>query len=135
MNRAVTKEMADVREASASDLAAIEQTARDYYEGWFNGDADRMAKCLHPQLVKRNIDQPDRADSPIDANSWESMVDGARAGRGTKHRGTPFDVTVLDTTRNMAAVRVEGGPYVDFLHVGRFGNAWRIVNVLWEPRD
>ena len=110
-------------EASASDLAAIEQTARDYYEGWFNGDAELLAKCLHPQLVKRNIDRPDRADSPIDANSWESMVDGARAGRGTKHRGTPFEVTVLDTTRNMAAVRVEGGPYVDFLHVATPGGS------------
>ena len=115
-------------------LAAIEQAARDYYEGWFEGDPDRMARCLHPRLAKRNIDQPDRADSPVDENDWESMVEGARSGRGTKHRGTPFVVTVLDATDNMASVRVEGGPYIDLLHVGRFGDTWRIVNVLWEPR-
>jgi hypothetical protein len=119
---------------SRSDLARIEQTARDYYEAWFTGDSDRMANCLHPSLAKRNIDQPDRADSPVDENTWESMVEGAREGRGTKHRGSSFEVKVLDTTRNMASVRIEGGPYVDFLHVGRFGDAWRIVNVLWEPR-
>ena len=119
---------------SRSDLALIEQTARDYYEAWFTGDGDRMANCLHPSLAKRNIDQPDRADSPVDENTWESMVEGAREGRGTRHRGTSFEVKVLDTTRNMASVRIEGGPYLDFLHVGRFGDAWRIVNVLWEPR-
>ena len=115
-------------------LQAIEKAARDYYEGWFEGDSDRLARCLHPKLAKRNVDQPDREDSPIDENDWESMVNGARDGRGTKHRGTPFEVTVLDTTANMASVRVEGGPYIDLLHVARFGDSWRIVNVLWEPR-
>ena len=115
-------------------LVAIEQVARDYFEGWFEGDPDRLARCLHPRLAKRNIDQPDRADSPVDENNWESMVEGARSGRGTKYRGTPFVVTILDATDNMASVRVEGGPYIDLLHVGRFGDTWRIVNVLWEPR-
>ena len=120
---------------SPDHLEAIEQAARDYYDGWFEGDPERMARCLHPQLAKRNIDQPDRDDSPLDENDWDSMVDGAREGRGTKHRGTPYEVTVLDATANMASVRVEGGPYIDLLHVGRFGDAWRIVNVLWEPRS
>jgi Putative lumazine-binding len=119
---------------SYEDRRAIEQAARDYYDGWFEGDSERLARCLHPKLAKRNVDQPDRADSPIDENDWDSMVDGAREGRGTKHRGTPYDVTILDTTANMASVRVEGGPYIDLLHVGRFGDTWRIVNVLWEPR-
>lgn len=122
-------------EGGSSVLLAIEQAARDYYEAWFNGDPDRMAKCLHPKLAKRNIDQPDRIDSPIDENDWASMVEGARQGRGTKYRGTSFAVTVLDATSNMASVRVEGGPYIDLLHIGRFADTWRIVNVLWEPRD
>lgn len=63
-----------VTTAPRDQILAIEQAARDYYEGWFEGDAERMAKCLHPRLAKRNIDQPDRADSPVDENSWESMV-------------------------------------------------------------
>jgi len=119
---------------SPQQVEAIEQAARDYFEGWFEGDPDRMSRCLHPRLVKRNIDQPDRFDSPVDENDWQSMVDGARDGRGTKYRGTPFHISILDATRNMASVRVEGGPYIDLLHVGRFGDSWRIVNVLWEPR-
>ena len=121
-------------EGSSSRLLAIEQAARDYYDAWFNGDADLMARCLHPKLAKRNIDQPDRIDSRIDENDWESMVEGARQGRGTRYRGASFQVTVLDSTSNMASVRVEGGPYIDLLHVGRFADTWRIVNVLWEPR-
>lgn len=116
------------------ELLSIVQTARDYYEAWFEGDAERMARCLHPKLVKRYVKTPDSADSPIDETSWDWMVESARGGVGTKHRGAPFEVTVLDSTPNMASVRVEGGPYIDLLHVGRFGDSWRIVNVLWEPR-
>lgn len=114
---------------------AIDQLARDYYEAWFDGNPERMARCLHPRLAKRNIDQPDSADSRIDDTSWQWMVDGARAGLGAKHRGSDVAVTVLDVTPNMASVRVEGGPYRDLLHVGRFGDDWRIVNVLWEPAE
>ncbi|MGH2445601.1 MAG: nuclear transport factor 2 family protein [Candidatus Limnocylindria bacterium] len=126
--------MSETEQLTPDQRATIEQTARDYYEGWFNGDAERMARSLHPKLAKRNVDQPDRADSPIDETDWEWMVEGARDGRGTRHRGTPVSVTIFDATANMAAVRVEGGPYIDLLHVGRFGSTWRIVNVLWEPR-
>lgn len=126
--------MSQSGDLSRSQLQAIEKAARDYYEGWFEGDSDRLARCLHPKLAKRNVDQPHREDSPIDENDWDSMVNGAREGRGTRHRGTPFEITILDTTANMASVRVEGGPYIDLLHVARFGDNWRIVNVLWEPR-
>lgn len=72
---------------SPDQREAIERAARDYYEGWFEGDPERLARCLHPKLAKRNVDQPDRDDSPIDENDWDSMVEGARHGRGTRHRG------------------------------------------------
>ena len=53
-----------VADLSPDHVKAIEQATRDYYEGWFEGDPERLAKCLHPRLAKRNIDQPDRPDSP-----------------------------------------------------------------------
>ena len=117
-----------------ANIQEIEQTARDYYQAWFNGDADRMSTCLHPKLVKRRVDDPDRVDSPIHEADWKGMVEAARDGRGNQYRGTSFDITLLAVTANMAAVRVEGGPYIDLLHVARFGDTWRIVNVLWERR-
>jgi hypothetical protein len=120
-------------EISAADRAAIERSARDYYDSWFAGDPEKMGACLHPRLVKRAIDEPDREDSKLGEDTWESMVDATRRGVGTKHRGTTYEVTVLDAFRNIASVKVAGGPYVDYVHVGRFGKSWRIVNALWEP--
>ena len=37
------------------DEVAIRMAAMDYEEGWFEGDADRMARCLHPNLAKRGM--------------------------------------------------------------------------------
>jgi hypothetical protein len=34
--------------------AEIVACALDYYEGWFDGDAARMERALHPELVKRS---------------------------------------------------------------------------------
>jgi Putative lumazine-binding len=36
---------------SADDMEAITAVARDYVEGYFNGDETRMRRCLHPELV------------------------------------------------------------------------------------
>jgi hypothetical protein len=38
--------------ASATDSAAIRQTALDYIEGYYSGDAVRMERAIHPDLNK-----------------------------------------------------------------------------------
>jgi hypothetical protein len=43
-----------IREPSPSaDEDAIRAVVLDYVEGWFDGDAARMERALHPELVKR----------------------------------------------------------------------------------
>jgi len=34
------------------DEAAIRGVVCDYVDGWFDGDAARMERALHPELVK-----------------------------------------------------------------------------------
>ena len=52
--------------------AAIGRTVRDYYEGWFDGDAARMQRALHPELVKRGFADDRRS---IDTDTAATMVD------------------------------------------------------------
>ena len=37
-----------------SDATAIRRCILDYFEGWFDGDATRMDRALHPGLAKRS---------------------------------------------------------------------------------
>jgi hypothetical protein len=37
------------------DKDAVVATVKDYFEGWFDGDAERMERALHPGLAKTGI--------------------------------------------------------------------------------
>ena len=66
---------------SPEDREKILASARDYIEGWLDGDADRMARCLHPALIKREA----LADDPSAASiTRDQMVEATQAGRGPK---------------------------------------------------
>jgi len=43
---------------SPEDRQRIVASATDYIESWIAGDADRMAGCMHPELIKRSV-EPD----------------------------------------------------------------------------
>ena len=38
-----------------ADRAAIRETALNYIEGWYEGNAERMKSALHPELAKRLV--------------------------------------------------------------------------------
>ncbi len=43
-------------------------------------------------------------------------------------------VSVEDVTGDVAAVRVETPWFVDYFHMGRFGERWVIVNAMWHMK-
>ena len=121
------------QEVSAADSAAIRQTALDYIEGYYTGDAARMTRALHPELVKRIVRVRD-GQATLAGMTAQELIDGTAAGWGTRvaagERRT--DVTILDAFRNVAAVRVDAHAWIDYMQIARWNGEWKIVNVLWE---
>jgi hypothetical protein len=121
------------------DVDAITDTARDYIEGWLDGDQERMSRCLHPNLVKRTIyHDPERGDWELGRTATaEMMVGWTREGEGhtAVARERAFEITVQDVFRHIASVKVLSYPYMDYLHVAKIGDRWLIANVLWEVRE
>lgn len=122
------------RGQSAADSVAIRQAALDYIEGWYQGDAARMERAVHPELAKRIV----RADSSggdwIASMGASQLVTGARGGFGREVPAAEqkTDVTILDVFQNSASARIDAGPWIDYLHLARVNGRWVIVNVLWE---
>jgi hypothetical protein len=118
-----------------SNQDAIRQTALDYAEGWYEGDADRMERALHPDLAKRALMlDPRTGKGKIDHIGAMGLVQAVRKGYGTK---TPTeqrraDVTILDVYGNAASVKVEMHDWIDYIHMSKLDGRWVIVNVLWE---
>ena len=117
------------------DSAGIRQTALNYIEGWYAGNAERMEQALHPELAKRIvITDPSSGKSRLSQMSAMTLVQGTRAGGGKK---TPVseqlkDVSILDIYNNAASVKINASGWIDYLQLAKWNGDWKIVNVLWE---
>jgi ketosteroid isomerase-like protein len=119
---------ATTTESTSTDRAAVVATARDYFEGWFDGDVARMERALHPDLVKR------RAGEELAITTKERMLELTRAGEGKADAADrTLDVEVEDVYGDIASVTVRSAVYHEYLHLVRTRSGWKIANALWEP--
>jgi putative lumazine-binding protein len=122
------------RLATADDLAAIEWTVLDYFEGWFDGDVARMDRALHPGLAKHAIGQdPDRSDV-LDVTTKNEMVEATRQGAG-RARDLPdraIRIDVVGVSGDIASVIVHTAVYVEFVLLARTADGWRITGTIWH---
>jgi hypothetical protein len=119
---------------TAADSAAIRAAALDYVEGWYTGDAERMARAVHPELAKRIVESDAAGVSQLGRMGAADLIGGTREGGG---RDTPAerqqkDVQILDIFGNAASVRATMSGWVDYMHLAKWNGQWKIVNVLWE---
>ncbi|MEO8335450.1 MAG: nuclear transport factor 2 family protein [bacterium] len=122
-------------QSSATDSVTIHAAAADYIEGWFAGDSLRMARSLHPELVKRIL-MRDSTGRPWIAQMGATQLIRSTAtgfGRATSPSARPV-IRILDVFNNAATVRIDAGAWIDYLQLVRWNGRWTILNVLWERR-
>ncbi|HKC80503.1 MAG TPA: nuclear transport factor 2 family protein [Gemmatimonadaceae bacterium] len=119
---------------SQADSVAIRQTALDYIQGWYTGDAVRMERALHPELAKRIVRSDTLGNFRLDQQSAMTLVQGTRNGYGksTPEADRHDDVRILDIYRNAASARIDASDWIDYLQLAKWRGRWVIVNVLWE---
>lgn len=121
-------------DGSDADRAAIEAAARDYVDGWYEGDAERVARALHPDLAKRTVRALPDGSEVLNTLSQSNMVAYTRAGYGKKNKqeGQHNEVIILDVMTKTASVKTVTHEFIDYLQLAKIDGQWRIVNVLWE---
>jgi hypothetical protein len=125
-----------VKAASTSgEPAAVVTTALDYFEGWFDGDAARMERALHPALAKRSFRQVDPDASQLRTVTKEQMVAWTAEGEGKSEDpggDRHIDIDVVDLHGNIASAIVRSPVYREYLHLVRTDEGWKIINALWH---
>ena len=116
--------------APDADVEAVSRVATEYFQSWFAGDGERMRACLHPVLAKRTLEQPGTASLALHEAPTEQLVADTAGGEGTGFEPVQ-EVTVLDVFGDIATVMVRSAPFVEYLHLARFGDRWLIVNALY----
>lgn len=115
---------------------AIEAVCYDYVDGQLEGDPRRVARALHPDLAKRAA-LPGNASETFALRRMTKDELVALTAQGVikaPREQWNRSVKVLEVTGNIAVARVETPLFVDYFHLGRWGDRWLIVNALWYPK-
>ena len=117
-----------------SDEVAIRLAAMDYAEGWYEGDASRMERCLHHELVKRAIKRnPNTGEKYLNHLTKDDMIRLTKAGGG---RDVPreliyYKVDIMEVYNEVSFVRAESCYFIDYLQLVKDEGKWLILNDLY----
>jgi hypothetical protein len=121
-------------EATAEDVAAIRATVLDYFEGWFDGDAERMDRALHPGLAKHALGQDKARSETLDVTTKDEMGEATRQGLG-RRRDTAdraIGIDIASVSGDIASVIVQSAVYVEYALLARTADGWKITGTLWR---
>jgi hypothetical protein len=116
--------------SDSDDAAQVAAIATDYVEGWYTGDVARMDRALHPDLVKRTMDEEGR----LRVVTKDRMIALTGQGGG-EDPDAEFKVMVDHISDNIASIHVLSPEYLDYLHLQKTPDGWKIVNVLFRTHD
>src|SRR4249920_4007499 len=104
---------------NGADEDAVRAATSDYIEGWFEGDAARMERALHPELAKRcrgiEGDDPDA----LETLSATEMIDATADGEGQREDAADrqIEMKIEYLSEDIASVTLLDHRYVDLLQL------------------
>jgi hypothetical protein len=113
------------------DKDAVVATVRDYWDGWFTGDAERMERALHPNLTKTGVRVDASGQLATEAMTAADMIGWTRDGEGVTGKDFASDITINDLYHEIATVTVHSGIYREYLHLVKTSEGWKILNALY----
>ena len=116
-----------------ADTAAIIETALNYGDGFYSGDAARMEKAIHPDLNKVcPMVMPQTGKTFLIYSTYTALIELSRAKAGlTEEANRKINVKVLKINENVACARLTSASFNDYLEMVKTDGEWKIVNVLW----
>jgi len=122
-------------EAARTDVEAITRVANEYIESYASGDPQRHASVYHPECLKRRYVTDDSSGvTELVTLSPRIMADYAAAS-GPMDGDCETEVIIDDISEGMASVRIYSCRWVDFAHVVRARDEWRLFHITWHGRS
>jgi len=120
-----------------ADETAIQATILDYVEGWYEGSAERMARALHPELVKRIVvTNPKTGKMLISGMGASQLINaaGSGAGKDTPKEKQLKNIVIFNVYEGVAVAQAEMSDWYDNFQMAKVDGQWKIINVLWVKK-
>lgn len=119
----------NVKSQTTNDSIQIRQAALDYVEGWFFKDVNRINNAVHFEFVKRSILSTDSIDFLGTIN--KSRMDFITLYHEDREYILNTEVFILDAMPTIASVKVIFKECIEYLHIAKLNDKWKIVNNLF----
>ena len=117
--------------SATPDELAIRATVTDYIESYYDGDAARMERSLHPHYLKHTIRESNGELTMTEKTGLQMVQDVRQNGPSTM---PPSDrkvqITVLDVADDVASAKLVTARWVDYMTLSKWNGQWKIVSVV-----
>ena len=122
--------------AMSPEAEAVTRAARDYLEGFYEGDSTKIARSVSPTVVKYGYFIP-RGKTAYEGEpmTYAEMFDYVRqvkASGRTVPESAPREVRVLEVLDQIAAAKVVAWWGTDYMHLAKIDGRWMITQVIWQ---
>ena len=121
-----------------ADTLGIKEASLNYIEGYYQADAARMEKAIHPELAKRVIRETPEGEIFLSGMGSSLLVYITKVNKNENllnpDEKFKAEVIIYDIQNNSATVKIKNNKYnfFDYAHLGKFNGEWKLVNVLWD---
>jgi len=118
------------------DSLAIKSTIKDFIEGWYEGNAQRMEASLHEEVISKIV-IPNKEGGRLGRFTAIRLVELTKNGGGTKvpKAKQRKEIKILEIYQNVATARVLAYDAMEFLHLAKWNGQWKIMNILFERSE
>jgi hypothetical protein len=126
---------ASVAASDNAERQAVRRAALDYVEALYEVDTTRIARSVHPELVKYGYHRSDGTyrGTPM---TYEELKQLALRWNEDRKRVDPSSATkkvvVLDVLDKTASAKIVAQWGVDYMHLAKVDGSWMIRQILWQ---
>lgn len=125
-----------LRAQAADERAAVERAARDYIEGFYEGDTVKLMRSVHPDVHKLGFwiprDSTRYEQEMMPYAEFLTYARNFRARNRTTPATAPREVQVFDVADQTASVKVTAWWGIDYLLLAKYDGRWMIREVMWQ---
>jgi len=116
------------------EAAAVERAAMDYLDGFYNGEADKLRRSVHPEVTKYGFMSRNGVygGEPMSFQEMIAFADNVRETGNRPPASAPKEVRILEVLDQTAAVKVTAWWGSDYMHLAKYDGQWQIIHILWQ---
>jgi hypothetical protein len=119
---------------SIKDIAEIKRIAAGYLIALQQRKPELMKEVMYKGLSKHTVSNYGDGGQYLRATTYDEMIKFAQSWNsdGTRFPPNPNNqVTVLDSYKNMATVKLVSDNWYEYLHLVKLDGKWKIKNLVW----